>query len=118
MFDLAFSELIVIGIVALVVIGPEKLPKVARAAGRMIGQVQRFTNAIKTDLENELRLEDMQRLQAELRQNVEAGLPAYQVGQVIDHSQPQNMIEAQQPAANADTIEPTEPLEAKRSPVV
>jgi sec-independent protein translocase protein TatB len=69
MFDLAFSELIVIAIVALVVIGPEKLPKIARSAGRLVGHIQRYTNAIKADIDNELRLEDMQRLQDELRRN-------------------------------------------------
>ncbi len=108
MFDLAFPELIVIGIVALVVIGPEKLPKVARSAGRFIGQIQRYANAIKSDLNNELRLEDLQRLQEELRQNIEAGTPAYQVGQVIDHTKPHTITEEPraQVAANADTLEP------------
>jgi len=108
MFDLAFSELIVIGIVALVVIGPEKLPKLARSAGRFIGQIQRYTSAIKSDINNELRLEDLQRVQEELRQSIEAGTPAYQVGQVIDHSTPQIDAAAlqQTAAANADTVEP------------
>ncbi len=120
MFDLAFSELIVIGIVALVVIGPEKLPKLARSAGRFIGQIQRYTNAIKSDINKELSLEDLQRLQEELRQNVEAGVPAYQVGQVIDHNQPQIGAAAMQQttsanAANADTIELVEPVPVKRS---
>lgn len=115
MFDLAFSELIVIGIVAVIVIGPEKLPKLARSAGRLIGQIQRYTNAIKSDINKELSLEDLQRLQEELRQNVEADLPAYQVGQVIDHSQPQIDAAAPKQAANADTIEPAEPAPVKRS---
>jgi sec-independent protein translocase protein TatB len=108
MFDLAFSELIVIGIVALVVIGPEKLPKLARSAGRFIGQIQRYTSAIKSDINNELRLEDLQRVQEELRQSIEAGAPTYQVGQVIDHSKPLTDAAAlqQTTAANADTVDP------------
>jgi len=67
-----------------------------------------------------LSLEDLQRLQEELRQNVEAGVPAYQVGQVIDHNQPQIGAAAMQQttsanAANADTIELVEPVPVKRS---
>lgn len=120
MFDLAFSEIIIIGIVALVVIGPEKLPKLARGAGRFIGQIQHYTNAIKSDINKEMSLEDLQRLQEELRQNVEAGLPAYQVGQVIEHNQPLTNIPALEQsrtaeAANADLIEQSEPVPAKRS---
>ncbi|HEY8353406.1 MAG TPA: Sec-independent protein translocase protein TatB [Methylophilaceae bacterium] len=116
MFDLAFSELIVIAIVALVVIGPEKLPKIARSAGRLVGHIQRYTNAIKADIDNELRLEDMQRLQDELRRNAEIGLPTYQVGQVIDHSQPQHDPGLPvHEAANADVMEPTAPVQHRRS---
>jgi sec-independent protein translocase protein TatB len=87
MFDLAFPELIVIGIVALIVIGPEKLPQIARGAGRMLGQIQRYVNAIKTDINSELQLEDLQRLREELRQSIQSGTSeSYQVGQVIDHT--------------------------------
>lgn len=116
MFDLAFPELIVIGIVALVVIGPEKLPAIARSTGRLIGQIQRYMNAIKSDINNELRLEDLQRLQEELRQNIEAGAPAYQIGQVIDHTKPQvDAIALQQsPAANADSLVP--PVDKRSMP--
>ena len=50
MFDIGFSELIVIGIVALVVIGPERLPKVARTAGLLLGRLQRYVNDVKADI--------------------------------------------------------------------
>ncbi|MDR5170278.1 twin-arginine translocase subunit TatB [Methylobacillus flagellatus] len=67
MFDIAFSELVVIGIVALVVIGPEKLPKVARTVGLLLGRAQRYVNNVKSDISRELRFEELQRLQADIR---------------------------------------------------
>ncbi|HLD09303.1 MAG TPA: Sec-independent protein translocase protein TatB, partial [Methylophilaceae bacterium] len=50
MFDVAFSELVVIAIVALIVIGPEKLPKVARTLGLLVGRLQRYVANVKSDI--------------------------------------------------------------------
>jgi len=47
MFDIGFSELVVIGVIALIVIGPERLPKVARTAGHLYGRMQRYVSAIR-----------------------------------------------------------------------
>jgi sec-independent protein translocase protein TatB len=89
MFDIAFSELVVVGIVALLVIGPDKLPKVARTAGHLLGRAQRYVNDIKSDINSELRLEELQKLEDEIRQNTQhAGSVQYQVGQVIKHEMP------------------------------
>lgn len=85
MFDIAFSELIVVAIVALIVIGPEKLPKLARTVGALMGRAQRYVNDIKSDISNELRFEDIQKLQNEIHKNTQAGSTQYQVGQVIKH---------------------------------
>lgn len=63
MFDVGFSELVVIGIVALVVIGPKRLPEVARAAGRLAGRLRRFVDDVKRDMDSELRRDEL----AELR---------------------------------------------------
>lgn len=54
MFDIGFSEFVVIGIVALVVIGPERLPKVARTAGHLFGRMQRYVADVKADLNREM----------------------------------------------------------------
>jgi len=54
MFDVSFTELLVIGIVALVVIGPEKLPRVARTVGHLMGRAQRYVNDVKRDIRQEL----------------------------------------------------------------
>ena len=54
MIDLGLTKLAVIGVVALVVIGPEKLPKVARMAGTLYGRAQRYLNEVKTEVSREI----------------------------------------------------------------
>lgn len=67
MFDIAFSELILIGIVALLVIGPERLPKVARTAGAWLGRLNRYVAQVKGDIDREMRLEELRKLQQEMK---------------------------------------------------
>jgi sec-independent protein translocase protein TatB len=69
MFDIGFSELIVVGIVALVVIGPERLPRVARTTGLLLGRLQRYVADVKADIGRELQLEELKKLQAEVRES-------------------------------------------------
>ena len=69
MFDIGFSELIVIGVVALVVIGPERLPKVARTAGLLLGRLQRYVNDVKADISREMQLDELKKLQAEVQES-------------------------------------------------
>lgn len=68
MFDFGFSELIVIGLVMLVVVGPERLPKVARTAGHLLGRAQRYVADIKADIQREMQLEDLKKLQEQVQQ--------------------------------------------------
>lgn len=77
MFDVAFSEMLVIAIVALVVIGPQRLPKVARTAGLLLGRLQRYVSTVKADINREMQLDELRRLQAELAESarkLEAGV--------------------------------------------
>ncbi len=67
MFDIGFSEMIVIAIVALVVIGPERLPKVARTAGHLLGRLQRYVSDVKSDINREMQLEELRKLQSEIQ---------------------------------------------------
>ncbi|MEO8409709.1 MAG: Sec-independent protein translocase protein TatB [Propionivibrio sp.] len=67
MFDISFSELMLIGIVALVVIGPERLPKVARTAGHLFGRLQRYVNDVKADISREMQLDELKKLKGELQ---------------------------------------------------
>lgn len=72
MLDIAFSELLVIGVVALVVIGPEKLPKVARTAGILLGRAQRYVSDIKTDINRQIQFEELKALQAQMAEQARA----------------------------------------------
>ena len=72
MFDVSFSELMVIAIVALLVIGPEKLPKVARTVGAFTGRMQRYMAQIKEEVNREMRFDELQKLQQEIKQTVES----------------------------------------------
>ena len=71
MFDVSFSELMVIAVVALLVIGPEKLPKVARTIGALAGRMQRYVGQVKEEVNREFRFEELQKLQQEIKQSVE-----------------------------------------------
>ena len=66
MFDIGFSELMVIGVVALLVIGPEKLPKVARTLGHLLGRAQRYVNDVKSDINREMQLDELKKLQSQV----------------------------------------------------
>lgn len=70
MFGIEFSELLLIGIVALVVIGPERLPRVARTAGHLFGRIQRYVANIKADINREIQAEELKKLQEEIRSSV------------------------------------------------
>lgn len=63
MFDLGFSELIVIAVVLLVVVGPERLPGVARTAGHLLGRMQRYVSDVKADIQREMQLDELKKLQ-------------------------------------------------------
>ena len=65
MFDIAFSELLVIGVVALVVIGPERLPKVARTMGHLFGRLQRYVSQVKSDINREMELSELSKVKTE-----------------------------------------------------
>jgi sec-independent protein translocase protein TatB len=67
MFDVAFSEVIVIAVVALIVIGPERLPKVARTMGHMFGRLQRYVNEVKADINREMELDELRKLKSEVQ---------------------------------------------------
>jgi sec-independent protein translocase protein TatB len=65
MFDVGLSEMLVIGIVALVVIGPEKLPKVARTLGHLFGRLQRYVSQVKSDINREMEAADLGKVKTE-----------------------------------------------------
>ncbi|WP_432743219.1 Sec-independent protein translocase protein TatB [Methylobacter sp. G7] len=62
MFDVGFSELCLIGLVSLLVIGPERLPKVARLAGFWLGKTRTMVAAVKEEIKLELQAEEMRQI--------------------------------------------------------
>jgi sec-independent protein translocase protein TatB len=66
-FDIGFSELMLIALVGLIVIGPERLPKVARTVGHLLGRLQRYVGDVKSDISREMQLEDLKKLQAQVQ---------------------------------------------------
>jgi sec-independent protein translocase protein TatB len=68
MIDLGLSKLAVIGVVALVVIGPERLPKVARMAGSLFGRAQRYINDVKSEVSREIELEELRKMQKDVQE--------------------------------------------------
>lgn len=72
MFDIGFSELLVIGVVALIVLGPERLPKVARTAGHMLGRLQRYVSDVKAEIKREMHNEELMKLRSSLEEAKEA----------------------------------------------
>ena len=62
MFDVGFWELMVIAVVALLVIGPQRLPAVARTVGLWVGRGKRLVNSVKSDIEQEIRAEELKRI--------------------------------------------------------
>lgn len=72
MIDLGLSKLAIIGVVALVVIGPERLPKVARMAGTLYGRAQRYLQDVKSEVSREIELEELRNLQKEVEEGAQA----------------------------------------------
>jgi sec-independent protein translocase protein TatB len=72
MFDVGISEIAVIGVVALVVLGPERLPKVARTAGHMFGRLQRYVANVKADINREMEMSDLSKVREEVQSAVKS----------------------------------------------
>jgi sec-independent protein translocase protein TatB len=65
-FDISFTELLIIGVIALVVIGPERLPKVARTVGHLLGRAQRYVSDVKGDIQREVELDELKKMKEEM----------------------------------------------------
>lgn len=108
MFDVGFSELFVIAVVALVVIGPERMPTAARTAGALFGRAQRYINALKADIQNEVDLDEIKRIQStfyDAAKSIEHS--ASQMKQELDATveSPNESVPAQAETAAAAAVE-------------
>ncbi|QBE63970.1 Sec-independent protein translocase protein TatB [Pseudoduganella lutea] len=99
MIDLGLSKLAIIGVVALIVIGPEKLPKVARMAGTLYGRAQRYLHDVKSEVSREIELEELRNLQKNVQeqaQNIKAD---------VENSIQKNMAEVEDVFKIEDTAD-------------
>ena len=85
MFDFSLPELMVVMVVALVVIGPERLPRVARTLGHLYGRARRYVNGVKADISRDLAIEEFRELQQKIQAEASALQNSVQhAGQAVD----------------------------------
>jgi sec-independent protein translocase protein TatB len=110
MFDVGFSELCLIGLVSLLVIGPERLPKVARVVGFWLGKTRHMVASVKEEIRMELHAEEMRQIFKE-----QSGLP--EVQQMLDKTSNtiKSTISKAQDDLNTGTGTATEPEQSKKS---
>jgi len=85
MFDFSLPELMVIMVVALVVIGPERLPKVARTMGHLYGRARRYVNGVKADISRDLAIDEFKQLQQKAQAEASALQSSIQqAGRAVD----------------------------------
>ena len=107
MFDIGFSEMMVIAVLALIVIGPERLPKVARTLGHLAGRLQRYVADVKADINREIELEELRKMRDSVQQaatNIESQVQSELSKAETDLNQAaQNAVgEPSAPAPSAD----------------
>jgi len=115
MFDFSLPELMAIMVVALVVIGPERLPKVARTLGHLWGRAQRYVNGVKADIERDMSIEEFRQMQQKVQ--AEAGEVTKSLRQVtnsVDQQVQDINKEVSEPASHnqaTQSVQETQPLE-------
>lgn len=73
MFDLGLAKLVLIGVVALIVLGPQRLPRVARTAGTLLGRAQRYISEVKAEVSREIEVEELRKMHAQFAQAAQQG---------------------------------------------
>lgn len=111
MFDVSFSELLVIAVVALIVIGPEKLPKVARTLGAISGRMQRYVAQVKEEVNRETRFEGLQQLQTEIQ--AAAAVAEQKVRRTVEDAQV-SVGKLQEDVISEPIVEPASTQEVKK----
>lgn len=126
MFDISFGEIALVGIVALLVVGPKKLPELARTAGKWIGKTRRMIESVKADIDREFKTDELRKLLTEQQAEVE------QLRQIVEDSRsgiekdierstadPEAAKQAALPTAStpaADAQPPTTPIAVAEAP--
>ena len=117
MFDIGFSEMIVIAVIALIVLGPEKLPRVARTAGHLLGRMQRYVNDVKADINREIELDELRKLQKEM-QNTASSIEQTVKGEISSvESEFKQLSDSTHKALSDTTADPVADAFAEPPPV-
>lgn len=117
MFDIGFSELMVIALVALVVIGPERLPRVARTAGHLLGRLQRYVSDVKTDINREIQLEELKKMQQQVEDSArDLQSSVTQEFTSMESQLNQSLAQTDAPALAPEAIEAAAPFEPPPPP--
>ena len=115
MFDVGFSEIVMIAVVALIVIGPERLPKTARMLGHLFGRLQRYVNEVKADINREMELDELRKLQREVK-GVASDFQQSMTNMATDVRSEMQSVERQlNEAASGAAASPPPALEAPQS---
>src|SRR5512135_1955109 len=117
MFDVGYSEILVIMVVALVVLGPERLPVVARTLGRWWGGLQRYANRIKADVNASMELEELRQMERKIKaEAAELERSAQQASSAI--SEQMRQLEQELERQQADAAKPGQPEQQGQPPVL
>ncbi|MDT3734756.1 MAG: Sec-independent protein translocase protein TatB [Denitratisoma sp.] len=117
MFDIAFSELIVIALVALVIIGPERLPRVARTAGHLLGRLQRYVSDVKADINREIQIEELKKMQQQVEESARSlESSVSQEFSSMESTLNQSLAQADTPALPSEAVEAAAPFEPPPPP--
>ena len=112
MFDIGFSELMVIGLVALIVIGPERLPRVARTIGHLSGRLQRYVADVKADINREVELDELRKM----KDTVQQAASGFENSVQGELNKTESELNAAVNPDAAAAFTPAPPVEAPKSP--
>lgn len=111
MFDVGFTELLLIGVVALVVLGPERLPKAARTAGLWLGRGRRMIATVRADIEREIKADELREILAKQAQNNPLEEILSETRQTLDEVRANTSL-----AVNSETKPAADPNPAPKAP--
>ena len=114
MFDIGFSELLVIAVVALIVIGPERLPKVARTLGHLFGRMQRYVNDVKADITREMELDELKKFRATMEDTARSMQDTVTKGVSETEGELNKLAQEAQPAPDPYPESPPAPADAAK----
>jgi sec-independent protein translocase protein TatB len=116
MFDLGFSEIAVVAVVALVVLGPERLPKVARTAGHLFGRLQRYVSGVKADIAREMEASELSKIKQEVETAARSFESSVKEQAASFESEARAIEQETQKALSDKSAVPAEPAPSPASP--